>query len=52
MVLFVPLRGGHVQANDGHVQANDGVSLRVSDNANMKKQQYVNLEGILKVLLQ
>jgi hypothetical protein len=34
------------------VQANDGLSRHVSGNANMEKQQSVNLEGLFDVLLQ
>lgn len=34
------------------MQDNDGLSWHASGNANMEKQQFVNLEGIFKVLPQ
>jgi len=36
----------------GWVQVDDGLSWLISDNSNMKKHQYVNLDGLFKVLLQ
>jgi len=34
------------------VQVNDGFSWCVSGNANMEKNQYVNIEGLFKVISQ